>query len=139
MIDTYITREEYTCNHCHKLPPDMSENMYPLVYQKFFEDFAVIRGNFGKPINISSGYRCPEYNTKIGGSLISAHMFGLALDLDLSTVDDVEVVRLIVEEYVPHLRMGVYKDVGTFIHIDCAYVITPRMSPNWNRCLRWYK
>jgi hypothetical protein len=63
----------------------------------------------------------------------------LALDLDCDTIDDVEVIRLIVDKYAPHLRMGVYKDIGTWVHIDNAYVITPRASSDWVRCKRWYK
>ena len=37
-------------------------------------------------IPISSGYRCKELNTKIGGSKTSDHMFGRALDLDMDDI-----------------------------------------------------
>lgn len=33
------------------------------------------------PLTISSGYRCPELNQRIGGSSTSAHMFGYAADV----------------------------------------------------------
>ena len=44
--------------------------------------FQPMRDHFGVPIAVSSGYRCKELNTKIGGSPTSQHMVGEALDLD---------------------------------------------------------
>lgn len=41
-----------------------------------------IRNAYGKPIIISSGYRCPALNTKIGGSKTSQHMRGQAADIN---------------------------------------------------------
>jgi hypothetical protein len=38
-----------------------------------------IRKQFG-PLIISSGYRCPDLNAKIGGAKDSAHMYGCAAD-----------------------------------------------------------
>ena len=39
-----------------------------------------VRNSLGYPVFISSGYRCPELNKKIGGSKNSQHMLGLAAD-----------------------------------------------------------
>ena len=39
------------------------------------------REEFGAPIRVSSGYRCPELNKAVGGSKKSQHMQGLAADL----------------------------------------------------------
>jgi hypothetical protein len=44
--------------------------------------FQPLRDSFGCPIYVSSGYRGPELNRAIGGSLRSQHMEGRALDLD---------------------------------------------------------
>lgn len=40
-----------------------------------------IREGYGKPITISSGYRCPELNKLVGGVENSKHLTGLAVDL----------------------------------------------------------
>ena len=40
-----------------------------------------IREGDGKPIIISSGYRCPELNELVGGAKDSKHLTGLAVDL----------------------------------------------------------
>lgn len=40
-----------------------------------------IREMWGAPIYISSGFRCPELNARLGGSPSSFHLLGLAADL----------------------------------------------------------
>lgn len=40
-----------------------------------------IRELYGKPIKISSGYRCPQLNSLIGGKNTSNHLKGEAVDL----------------------------------------------------------
>ena len=39
-----------------------------------------IRDAFGKPIIISSGFRCVQLNKKVGGASNSDHLFGAAAD-----------------------------------------------------------
>lgn len=40
-----------------------------------------LREFYGKPIRISSGFRCTELNKLVGGSSTSAHVIGYAADL----------------------------------------------------------
>ena len=42
-----------------------------------------LRGFVGRPIVITSGYRCPALNVKVGGVISSQHTMGLAADLSL--------------------------------------------------------
>ncbi len=42
-----------------------------------------IRVLVGKPVNISSGYRCPALNKAVGGAKDSAHVLGLAADINV--------------------------------------------------------
>jgi len=46
------------------------------------ELFEQIRAHFGKPIGISSFYRSPALNKKIGGAKNSQHILGEAIDID---------------------------------------------------------
>ena len=69
--------------------------------------------------------------------MISAHLWGLALDLDCPSVQGVEDLRLVIETAHPELRMGIYKDSGSFIHLDVAYRITPIASDAWVEGKRW--
>ena len=138
-LSTYITREEYSCNHCGSLPPDLFIHNIRPPYLTLFSMFDQIRGEWGTPIPTSSGYRCPFHNDIVGGSQISAHMFGLALDCDFAdTAEVMEAYDLVLSLY-PELRIGRYTDTGTFVHIDMAYVVEPRASHAWVRAQRWYK
>ena len=40
-----------------------------------------LREHYGKPIKITSGYRCAELNKLVGGSPTSAHVIGYAADM----------------------------------------------------------
>ncbi len=42
-----------------------------------------IRDHFKIPVIVTSGYRSPEYNLRIGGAINSQHMRGEAVDIDL--------------------------------------------------------
>ena len=42
-----------------------------------------IRDYFGKPVKISSGYRCYDLNKRVGGAECSQHMDGEAADIDI--------------------------------------------------------
>ena len=50
-----------------------------------------IRNHFMKPMIISSGYRCEELNTKIGGSKTSQHVLGQASDIEVIGVSNLEL------------------------------------------------
>lgn len=54
-----------------------------------------IREKFGKPILVSSGYRCPMLNKAVGGVVNSQHLKGLAADLVCS---DIEKLLTIIRE-----------------------------------------
>ena len=40
-----------------------------------------LREEYGKPINVNSGYRCDALNKAVGGSNTSQHRYGLAADI----------------------------------------------------------
>lgn len=44
-----------------------------------------LRKEYGKPIIVNSGYRCPALNEAVGGSKTSHHMLGLAADITVGS------------------------------------------------------
>ena len=61
-----------------------------------------LRTACGKPIRISSGFRCPALNRAIGGVANSQHMRGEAADIDLgSTTENRKLAKLIVDMKLP--------------------------------------
>jgi len=136
-IADYITEQEYRCVCCSAYPPDFDPDDIILPYRMLFDSFKWIREAWGKPIRITSGYRCPMHNAMVGGRVMSAHMFGLALDLDCDDIDEVYELDDVIATITPDLRRGRYTDSGTFIHIDTAYFIYPRASHAWVEGKEW--
>ena len=60
----------------NKPPTKIIDNL--LILAAHMETIRKILG--GRPIKITSGYRCEELNRLVGGSETSAHRFGLAVD-----------------------------------------------------------
>ena len=72
-----------------------------------------VRDIFGKPMQISSGFRCAPHNAIIGGRLNSAHLFGLAADITIvSSTHRFDLLPIILAKFD---RVGIYPD---FIHVD---------------------
>lgn len=63
-----------------------------------------LRTIYGKPIIVSSGYRCKELNSIIGGSKTSQHMTGQAADIyctNASLIGNKEIFDLILSADLP--------------------------------------
>lgn len=108
-----------------------------LPFMMLFKYFQEIREAWGKPIPVTSGYRCPKRNKVEGGAGYSIHLFGLALDLDCEDVEAVDALAKVIRRIAPMVRMGKYKEIGTFIHIDVGYYIYPRIDKKWREGARW--
>lgn len=80
-----------------------------------------IRALFKKPIFVSSGYRFPELNTRIGGSQTSQHRFGEAVDIVIKGYEthdkQVEAVKRIIKE-LPKLKWNQLLIEGGCLHIS---------------------
>ena len=55
-----------------------------------------LRGEWGRPIVVTSGYRCKELNAAVGGAHNSQHLKGQAADI---VSDDFEVFRRFVRRW----------------------------------------
>ncbi len=68
-----------------------------------------IRAIFGVPIQVNSGYRCPELNAAVGGSASSQHLRGEAADIVIrgyeTEAEEVEAVKKILKAR-PDLMVG---------------------------------
>lgn len=89
-----------------------------LIDPKLVVYLQAIREHFGKPITITSGYRCQKHNTRVGGATGSRHTKGQAADIVVSGVAPVEVAKF--AESIGVKGIGCYESAadGYFVHID---------------------
>lgn len=74
-----------------------------------------LRERIGRPLVITSGYRSPAHNAKVGGAPRSRHMMGLAFDIIVAGHDPHEMEAEARE--VGFHGIGRYPDKG-FLHVD---------------------
>lgn len=77
-----------------------------------------IRTHFKKPVTITSAYRTPIYNNKVGSGRYSQHLYGRAADIKVQGIAPKEVAKY-AETLLPNGGIGIY---NTFVHIDVRSV-----------------
>lgn len=89
-----------------------------VIDEKLVEYVQRIRDHFGKPITITSPYRCEVHNRRVGGATKSYHMQGRAADIVVQGVSSREVAKY--AESIGILGIGLYETSadGYFTHID---------------------
>lgn len=78
----------------------------------------VLRERYGKPIVLSSAYRCPEYNDKVSSTgRTGPHTTGKAVDIVCRGTDAYEIMHLAFE--IGFSGIGVsQKGDSRFLHLD---------------------
>lgn len=80
----HFSESELSCRCCKKSGMDPG----------FLRKLEMLRATFGRPMLITSAYRCPEHNASVGeGKLVGAHTLGMAVDVAVSGVDAFALLR----------------------------------------------
>lgn len=89
-----------------------------VVNEKLVEYLEKIRTHFNARITITSPYRCPTHNSRIGGAVGSRHSKGDAADIVVEGVAPREVAKY--AESIGIMGIGLYETSsdGHFVHID---------------------
>lgn len=91
----------------------------------FLIKLQAVRWAVGKPFNITSAYRDPAHNKRIGGSPRSAHVLGLAVDISRDNLNKADCLVLIDFAIVCGIHgIGISP---SFIHLDAG----PRGRASW--------
>jgi zinc D-Ala-D-Ala carboxypeptidase len=77
-----FSHTELRCQHC-------GENDMSMV---FLDRLQEIREEFGKPMRVNSGFRCPVHDAALGGK--GPHATGRAVDIGISGSDALVLVEL---------------------------------------------
>lgn len=109
-----FTLEEFNS----KCGRDIPNNVLPNILQ-LAKNLQVLRDAIGKSISITSGYRSPQHNKKIGGAKDSQHVKGLAADIKVAGMTPKEVA-LVIEGLIEQGKMkqggiGIYP---SWVHYD---------------------
>lgn len=81
-----------------------------------------LRESFGKPLFISSGYRCPKLNKKVGGVSNSQHIKGEAADIDLGSIEENKILfDLIIELKLPFDQL-IWENNGAWVHVSYSRI-----------------
>lgn len=102
--------EEFRCNcgECNGYPP---EGMSEVLLTKLDE----LRDLVGYPIYVTSGYRCPVWNSKNSGVENSQHVMGTAADIYCNYVSAEDLAEFAAQ--VGFDGIGLYIEDG-FVHVD---------------------
>ena len=117
-LSEHFNRAEFACHHCGKVQ----------VERQLVEKLEELRHELGDvPVEVVSGYRCPEHNRAVGGAPHSFHVRGMAADIRVPGVPLYRVAIAAVKVgfsgvgYYPHMRHN-------FVHVDIG--IGPK-RPQW--------
>lgn len=92
-----------------------------------------LRRIYGKPILITSGYRCPKLNTLVGGVSNSWHTQGNAADIHVASLT--EATKLFSNlQKIPSVDTVLFEhsDSGQWLHVQWNIAKTPRHHFNFN-------
>ncbi|MEA2022366.1 MAG: D-Ala-D-Ala carboxypeptidase family metallohydrolase [Candidatus Caldatribacteriota bacterium] len=113
-IAKHFRLSEFSCPCCNRV----------MLHPKLLAKLVELRNILERPVYITSGYRCPKYNQKVGGVLNSYHCIGLAADI---TVKDMELILLLeICENIDFNGIGFYEKKH-FLHLD----VRPTKKARW--------
>lgn len=102
-----FSRHEFACSHCGRA--EMSDD--------FLWRLQDLRDSYGKPMRITSGYRCKNHPIESGKKSVGAHTTGRAVDVAVSRGEAYSLLRLAIR--MGFTGIGVQqKGDGRFIHLD---------------------
>lgn len=84
-----------------------------------------VRKITGKPIQISSGYRCKELNQAVGSSETSQHRLGCAADIKVAGMTPNQVVEAIIASDIQYDQL--IREFDSWVHISVPN--TPDTTP----------
>lgn len=108
--------EEFMCKcGCNQIK--LSDNLLRIV--------SSIRNQIGVPIIITSGYRCPEHNKKVGGHPNSYHTKGLACDIKVVTYQWPKLILALFDHKIERIGFYLKRNNLKWIHIDIGKYPSP--------------
>lgn len=106
----YFEPGEFVCSHCRELAIDT----------EFMDTLWRVRLEYGRPMVVTSGYRCPVHNAAVSSTGTSGpHTTGAAADIGVSGADAFDLVAFALRFGVRGL--GIHQagaHARRFVHVD---------------------
>ena len=116
-------KEEFKCPCCGKYGNGIASSLV--------QNLQALRNKYGNLI-VTSGYRCPAYNKRVGGSTNSAHLLGQAADFYFASgilgnqntrIAVINEIKKMPNYHYSYCNInGNYPNMGSAIHIDTILV-----------------
>ena len=88
----------------------------PHMNMRFMQELQIVRDEYAKPMQVTSGMRCGTWNKHEGGSKTSSHLRGYAADIYCEDLmDRFLLLGAILSGASAIVRIGIGKD---FVHVD---------------------
>jgi len=113
-IAKHFRLSEFACPCCNLV----------MLHPKLLAKLVELRNILERPVYITSGYRCPRYNQKIGGVVNSYHRIGLAADIKVKDISLIELLEIC--ENIGFGGIGFYEKKN-FLHLD----VRPTKRSRW--------
>ena len=111
---SYFKISEFDSKDGAEMPSDVKMNVIELI-----DNLNVLRQELGSPLFVNSGYRSPEHNKSIGGSINSQHLTGKAADIRSNEYTPKQIKKKIEELIkVGRMKQGGLGLYSTFCHYD---------------------
>lgn len=109
-----FSSEEFACKDGTPVPGELLGNV-----EKLAENLQVLRDYLGEAVHVTSGYRTPTYNAKVGGKKKSQHLLAKAADITVKSKTPKQL-HAIIEKLISQGKMkqgglGLYPG---FVHYD---------------------
>jgi len=99
----YFTDDELRCPCCGIVKMDSS----------FLDLLIKMRKKWGKPMYVTSAFRCKKHNAKLGSKPTSQHVLGKAVDIRVSDADRFDFIKLAFKSGFTGIGVD-----SRFIHLD---------------------
>ena len=105
MLTKNFSQKEFECPCCGQL----------VIEQGLLDKIQTIRDLMERPLLITSGYRCAEYNESIGGATLSQHRLGRACDISTKDWGGWTLYKFLKLAIKYDLSVGIYDQ---HLHVD---------------------
>src|SRR5690606_7671687 len=81
----HFVMSEFACKHCGAND----------IYDTFVDKLDELRARFGRPLIVTSGFRCPDHNARVSSTgRTGPHTTGRAVDFNVNRSDAYDLLRL---------------------------------------------